>query len=214
MRIVNNSKRGKIFIAKLKDNKTAQFNSEKRGEWLAEKLALESEKQNKRIINYIEDTSYGYSIMYLYSQKLGLKEVFVDTEDVCFIKDIHWCIVEKGTNLYAANGTNHIYLHRLILNIKGHNAVIDHLNHNGLDNRKENLRIVTHKQNKFNNPILSTNTSGVTGVSWSKQKNKWRAYITIDNKQKSLGYYFNKEDAIKARKEAEEKYFGEFRNKE
>ena len=91
---------------------------------------------------------------------------------------------------------------------------VDHINHNGLDNRKENLRIVTHKQNKFNNPILSTNTSGVTGVSWSKQKNKWRAYITIDNKQKSLGYYFNKEDAIKARKEAEEKYFGEFRNKE
>ena len=135
---------------------------------------------------------------------------FIDLEDVERVNKYTW---GRSANQYVECRELNIYLHRFIMNCPK-DMEVDHINHNGLDNRKENLRIVTHKQNKFNNPILSTNTSGVTGVSWSKQKNKWRAYITIDDKQKSLGYYFNKEDAIKARKEAEEKYFGEFRNKE
>lgn len=135
---------------------------------------------------------------------------FIDLEDIERVNKYTW---GRSANQYVECRELNIYLHRFIMNCPK-DMEVDHINHNGLDNRKENLRIVTHKQNKFNNPILSTNTSGVTGVSWSKQKNKWRAYITIDDKQKSLGYYFNKEDAIKARKEAEEKYFGEFRNKE
>ena len=152
--------------------------------------------------------------MYLYSQKLGLKEVFVDTEDVCFIKDIHWCIVEKGTNLYAANGTNHIYLHRLILNIKGHNAVIDHLNHNGLDNRKDNLRITTRHENLKNTNLRACNTSGIKGVRYDKNKNAWIAEIKDNNHNKvrrsfSCKKYGEKEAkrmAIDFRKQKEVKF--------
>lgn len=55
--------------------------------------------------------------------------------------------------------------------------------------------------------ILSTNTSGVTGVTWDKSRNKWRAQIVFQGKAHHLGRYTEKEDAIKARKEAEEKYF-------
>lgn len=51
------------------------------------------------------------------------------------------------------------------------------------------------------------NTSGVTGVSWNSKSSKWCARIGIHKKRITLGYYENKEDAIKARKEAEEKYF-------
>lgn len=59
---------------------------------------------------------------------------------------------------------------------------------------------------------FSTNTSGVTGVNWLKKNKKWRAYITVGNKQVHLGSFENKEDAIKARKEAEIKYSRRFKN--
>jgi hypothetical protein len=186
---ISNTKKGKIFIAKLDNNETARFNSNKRGEWLAEKLAIESEKQNKRVINYIEDTPYGYSIMYLYNQKLGIKEVYIDTEDVPLIEDIPWCIIEKGTNLYATNGTNHIYLHRLILNVQGYDTVIDHLNHNGLDNRKENLKITTRHENLKNTNLRACNTSGIKGVRYDKNKNAWVAEIR-DNNHKKVRRHF------------------------
>ena len=57
-----------------------------------------------------------------------------------------------------------------------------------------------------------TNTSGVTGVNWLKKNQKWRAYITVGDKQIHLGSFENKEDAIKARKEAEIKYGRRFKN--
>jgi hypothetical protein len=60
--------------------------------------------------------------------------------------------------------------------------------------------------------LFSTNTSGVTGVNWLKKNKKWRAYITVDNKQINLGSFENKEDAIKARKDAEIKYGRRFKN--
>ena len=55
--------------------------------------------------------------------------------------------------------------------------------------------------------VSSRNTSGFNGVSWYPKKNKWRASITFQRKHISLGYFDKKGDAIKARKEAEEKYF-------
>ena len=57
----------------------------------------------------------------------------------------------------------------------------------------------------------TNNTSGNIGVSWNKEKQKWKAYITIGGKQIHVGYFVNKEDAIQARKAAELKYFGEYR---
>ncbi len=61
----------------------------------------------------------------------------------------------------------------------------------------------------MNHKLFKNNTSGTSGVVWLKKSNLWRSRIEINNKSITLGYYKNKEDAIKARKEAEEKYFGE-----
>ena len=91
--------------------------------------------------------------------------------------------------------------------------VVDHINLNPLDNRKMNLRICTKQQNEMNRPLRNNNTSGITGVSLYKQTNKWRAYIEYNQKYIHLGLFDTKEDAIKARKQAEIKYFGEYRNK-
>jgi len=101
------------------------------------------------------------------------------------------------------------YLHRFIMNSpKG--KVIDHINGDKLDNRKQNLRIYTIKQNIINSKISKNNTSGYTGVSFRKNRNVYRANIMVNRKQIYLGSFERIEDAVLARKKAEEKYFGEF----
>ena len=91
---------------------------------------------------------------------------------------------------------------------------VDHINHNTLDNRKENLRICTQQQNSFNRQKYSRNTSGCIGVNIDKRRDKWFAQIMINGRTKFLGYYKDKQSAIVARKKAEEEYFGEYANKE
>lgn len=76
---------------------------------------------------------------------------------------------------------------------------IDHLNHIRDDNRIENLRLVTHKENHKNKKIYSTNTSGACGVSWCKSNLKWHAQIKSDNKTINIGYFNCIELAIEAR---------------
>lgn len=78
----------------------------------------------------------------------------------------------------------------------------------------ENLRLVNRAQNNMNKGLRSDNTSGHTGVSWDKLKGKWVVQIQVDGKNKHIGRYTSKKDAINARIKAEEKYFGEYRRKE
>jgi len=89
-------------------------------------------------------------------------------------------------------------------------AEIDHKNTIKSDNKWENLREATHSQNLMNRPTQSNNTSGYKGINWSKEKNKWRARIKVNNKEKFIGYFMCLGKAFQARKEAEHKYFGEF----
>lgn len=90
---------------------------------------------------------------------------------------------------------------------------IDHINRINLDNRIENLRDVTRKENLDNRApycqrrLNSSNKSGCTGVSWDKRLRKWRATITTNKETKELGRFKDLEIAIKARKEAEIYYF-------
>ena len=91
---------------------------------------------------------------------------------------------------------------------------IDHIDGDRTNNKIDNLRLASYVQNQMNHiKLRSDNTSGVIGVSWNKQLKKWQAQIYHYGVKKHLGYFINKEDAIKVRKEAEIKYFGEFRSK-
>jgi hypothetical protein len=132
----------------------------------------------------------------------------INIEDIEKAKQYKWYQHSNGYVVYKSD-KEIIYLHRLIMSPQS-NMVIDHINGNTLDNRKINLRICTQQQNLINKEIQSNNTSKVTGVHWNKTYYKWQAYINLNSKKKNLGYYDNKEDAIKARIEAEVKYFGEF----
>jgi len=93
--------------------------------------------------------------------------------------------------------------------------LVDHIDGDKSNNKINNLRLATKSQNAMNRVNLaSNNTSGIKGVHWCNRASKWVASIKVNAVQKFLGYFINKEDAIKARKEYEIKYFGEFRRRE
>lgn len=129
---------------------------------------------------------------------------YFDLEDYDLIKDNCWWEDSSG---YIVS--KNILLHRKIMNPKN-NMIIDHINHNKRDNRKCNLRVCTKNENNINKKIRSNNTSGCTGVCYVKDKRKWKASIRKEGRDYNLGYFLDIEDAIKARKEAEEIYFGEW----
>lgn len=101
-----------------------------------------------------------------------------------------------------------IYLHRVMMEPpKG--MVVDHINGDKLDNRRQNLRVVTQQQNQWNRHKTNRNNkSGYTGVTWAKYNKNWLARIKVNGKQMCLGSHYNIEDAVKARQEVERRYYG------
>lgn len=134
-----------------------------------------------------------------------IAKALIDLEYIELVKNYKWSL-DHG---YVTNKKNKIRLHRLIMDAP-EDMVVDHINHNKLDNRYDNLRICTSQENSYNQSVRCNNTSGVTGVGWHKGKNKWIARIQINGKLKQLGCYNTKEEAIEARRQAEIDYYGEF----
>ncbi len=139
------------------------------------------------------------------------KEVIVCECHATLVEQYKWYVLKTG---YAArtvrNPKRMVYMHRVIAAVPD-KKVVDHINGDILFNACWNLRIVSQEQNIANARNWRHNTSGSRGVAWHKQQKCWRAYINIKGKQISLGLYKEKEDAIKARTTAEEKYWGEHR---
>lgn len=157
------------------------------------------------------DLSGDYGIGYTYD---GC-EFYFDKEDYEIIKDYNWFRNDQFYFLARINIGNSkikiIRLHRLIMNVNFDDQIeIDHIH--GIksrnDNRKSNLRFATHTQNNVNKGVMKRSTSGYTGVNFFKPISKWRARITVNKNTIELGYFDDIKDAIKARKEAENKYFG------
>lgn len=134
------------------------------------------------------------------------EEFWFDLEDYNKIKNYCWHITDKGYVSTHA-GKKQLFLHKLVMNT---NNTVDHIKHNTFDNRKSNLRIATKQQNAQNASLSKNNTSGVTGVTWHKRDKVWQARITLNYKKIHLGYFESFDDAVRARKEAEEKYYGKY----
>ena len=141
--------------------------------------------------------------------------VVVDSEDIEKIMALSpWRKHGGSRNQYfqhsmARPSRDHILLHRFIINAKLGEEV-DHINGDTLDNRKANLRICSHAQNQRNMKKKNTNTSGFKGVSLDKQKTRWRARITINGKEKTLGAYATPLEAYSAYCIAAKDIHGEF----
>jgi len=138
-----------------------------------------------------------------------------DAETVRLFWKINRSKVKAGTEVGSVHhsGYRHTFLnkkthqvHRIIWMMEyGEypDGYIDHIDGNPLNNRIENLRVVSQKINTRNSSKKSSNTSGHIGVSWCKQVSKWRAQISTDAGRKHLGDFENIEDAVLARKNAD-----------
>lgn len=143
-------------------------------------------------------------------------KALIDLDDVDKVKNIKWhrSDLQRSTYYCISNNSEWRRIHRLIMGVTDKDIVVDHINHNGLDNRKSNLRICTSGQNTCNCLTSKNNKSGHKGVYWSKERKKWCAQISINNKTKGLGRYDTIEEAIEARKKAAKEYYGEFANED
>lgn len=169
-----------------------------------EKSYLASKKYNKY------DLSNEYGIGYTYNEYNGINYFYFDLEDYDKIKDYCWYFNDSGYLCsHIANSRKAIRMHRLLMDADLEKKEVDHINHKTFDNRKSNLRLVTSTQNKYNRRVRSDSTTGVCGVR-KNNNGKFSAYISLEKHYVTIGTFDNLEDAIAARKEAEEKYFGEY----
>ena len=102
-----------------------------------------------------------------------------------------------------------VQMHRFILDAPT-GMQVDHINHNRLDNRRENLRICTGSQNKMNSKKYKNSSSLYKGVSWCSSTNKWKAQIRCDSKLYYLGVYADEWKAAEVYNKAALEKFGEY----
>lgn len=146
------------------------------------------------------------------SPKYGLHIILIDDEDYEKIYEYQWH-VKKRDNIFYAYSTIwdkknkkfiSIIMHRLIFGLTDSKIQIDHINHNGLDNRKENLRICSNQQNQYNQRPQRNTISKYKGVS------KNGKYFSASIKTKLIGYFDKEEDAARAYNIKAKELFGEF----
>lgn len=144
------------------------------------------------------------------------KVALVDDEDFCEVSRFKWYAYTNGRRVYAyrtlnkgKSGRGMQYMHTFLMG-KKKGIVIDHINRNGIDNRRSNLRQCTHEQNLLNQGKLGGCTSIYKGVSRVGESKKWIAYINHNKKRYRLGRFDTEEDAAIAYNTASMKFFGEF----
>jgi hypothetical protein len=136
----------------------------------------------------------------------------VDQDDYQKLSWYHWQLFEnKSGNLYAIRFDNgrFIKMHRVIMNAPP-GKIVDHRNHEGLDNTKRNLRFATIAQNNYNNLKVKNCSSKYKGVCRRKGRNKWHACISYNCKKIHLGYFDNEEDAARVYDNAAKLYHADF----
>ena len=143
------------------------------------------------------------------------KFALVDEADARFIINKKWYAARSRYTYYAYRGTRTeaggratMLMHRLILGLKkGEQA--DHINGNGLDNRRCNLRKCTRAEN-MRNWHKVWGSSKYKGVAWYKAYNKWEVRIKTERREVHLGYYENEKEAAKIYNEAVREWYGQF----
>ncbi len=153
------------------------------------------------------------------SQKWKGMVAWVDERDYLLVSSYSWHAQEKRSTFYAATRVAHpaspgrttLRMHRLILGLEfGDGRLIDHIDGNGLNNQRSNLRIATNSQNQMNRGSQRGSSSRFAGVSFHKQSGRWQARITCDARLQHLGLHKTEEEAALAYNQAALAVHGEF----
>ena len=169
---------------------------------------LDSDSKSCHDMNEYEITPEGVWI-YTFNRKCEPSGKFLidldDLERVLSKKWRYW----KGR--YYTGNVEIVQISRFIME-SSEEEVIDHINGNPADNRRCNLRVTTQNKNLLNKELLSTNTTGISGVWYDNNRKKWCAEIKMNGIKCMLGRYDEKADAAFVRYYAETKLFKEFRS--
>lgn len=152
--------------------------------------------------------------------KFGIgKHTQVSDEDFEYLNSFKWTAAKRKNTLYVLRSAKdgdlvRIYLmHREVLGLKhGDKTMADHINHDGLNNQRDNLRTCNKSQNAINSILRINTTSKYRGVHFSKARNKWGASIGVKGKVIPIGKFKTEENAAIAYNIYAEKYHGEFAN--
>lgn len=140
------------------------------------------------------------------------RRVLVDKADRHLLRDHNFRVYKYAEGLFYAtasvNGQT-VYLHRLIMG-EPRGKKVDHINGNGLDNRRSNLRVTTHKLNLANQRAQLGRSSKYKGVAWNKRSQRWEAYIKVDGRKYNLGLFATEKAAANAYDLAALEAWGEF----
>lgn len=131
--------------------------------------------------------------------------VQIDEADYPLVSSLKWHVHISGYACHSVNERKKLFMHQLIMDAK----MIDHINGDKLDNRKQNLRICTHQQN-MQNSRPRKGTSPYKGVSWHNTRKEWRAQIYHNGKKMHLGSFATDVEAARAYNKKARELFGEF----
>ena len=184
------------------------------------------EKRRENIENGMKIIHEGEKLFEMWKQIEGYPDYQVSSFGRVkrFYKNGNNKILKPGTNengycniKLCKNGKpTNVSVHRLVANAFLKNAkgkkCVDHIDNNRKNNHIHNLRFATHQENQQNSKQSKRNTSGYKGVYWHQSSNKWLAYVTVNRKKFSIGYYNDIQEAVQARQTKAKEIFGEFVN--
>ena len=154
--------------------------------------------------------------------KLNIGDGFfseIDSSDFELVSKYSWRVLKSykkskffyvATTSYELGKRRHIVMHRLLMGVLNKpGKQVDHINGNGLDNRRSNLRICSQSQNMMNRK-KHTSSSKFKGVSWNKERKRWSSQIKLRGKQTHLGYFNCEKEAAEVYDNSANRMFGEY----